>query len=302
VRPDDAEPLLRMQHAQQCAVLGRPDATLEDIRSQLADPDLDPRSSVAVDDDDRVVGCSLVTAAGDEAHADLEVVVDPGAESGLFAALLAQALDVAVAGAHARGHAHVQIDAGCYRDDVASADALRREGFRQATSFHRMRRELAAPVEVVVPQGVVVERVDDESDEALRRAHRLHTATFAGHFAFVARPYDEWLAAHRARSGTGPLWFATRDAEDVGFLHENDMFVPDENAGYVWRVGVEPAARGTGVARALLLSSFAHMRTRGRTAALLHVDVANATGATALYESVGMRPVVVIDVWRCTRP
>jgi hypothetical protein len=40
------------------------------------------------------------------------------------------------------------------------------------------------------------------------------------------------------------------------------------------------------------------MRDRGRRAALLHVDGANATGATALYESVGMRPAVVIDVWR----
>jgi hypothetical protein len=50
----------------------------------------------------------------------------------------------------------------------------------------------------------------------------------------------------------------------------------------------------------LLLASFAGMRERGRTAALLHVDSANATGATALYESVGMRPVMVIDVWRRT--
>jgi hypothetical protein len=42
----------------------------------------------------------------------------------------------------------------------------------------------------------------------------------------------------------------------------------------------------------------AAMRGRGRTAVLLHVDSANDTGATAVYESVGMRPVTVIDVWR----
>ncbi len=114
------------------------------------------------------------------------------------------------------------------------------------------------------------------------------------------RAFPEWLAVVRARSGTGPLWFAMLDGEDVGFLHETDHYVEDEDAGYVWRLGVEERVRGRGVAKALLFSSFAAMRGRGRFAALLHVDSANATGATRLYESVGMSSVLVLDMWRCT--
>lgn len=254
-----------------------------------------------VDGDGRVLGCAMVFPDGDSDHVDLDVVVDPARGGHLLEGLLTTALELATAAAAAKGHARVRADQGCYRDDAQLRSALEQLGFARATSYHRMRRELDGPVEVRVPAGVVVERVDDESEATLRRAHHLHTSTFAGHFGFEERPFGEWLAAHRARSGTGPLWFATLNGADAGFLHETSQFVEDEDAGYVLRLGVERSVRGRGVARALLLSAFAAMRERGRTAVLLHVDRANATGATALYESVGMRPVVVIDVWRCTR-
>lgn len=301
VRADDGPALLELQHAHHRHVLGRPDATLDDVEDSLGDPDLQPASVVVEDDDGRLVGCALVFPAGDSDHVDLEVVVDPGRAPHLLPGLLEQALGIAVDAGRARGRAQVLADQGCYRQDEQLAAALTEAGFARATTFHRMRRELDAPVEVRVPDGVVVTRVDDDSEEALRRTHRLQQSTFAGHFGFVPRPWEEWLAAHRARSGMGPLWFAALDGDDVGFLHETSQFVEDEDAGYVLRLGVEPAGRGRGIAKALLLSSFSHMRERGRVAALLHVDSANATGATALYESVGMRPAVVIDVWRVTR-
>jgi ribosomal protein S18 acetylase RimI-like enzyme len=300
--PDDAHLLLDLQHRHQRAVLGHPDCTLDDLREQLADPDLDPRSCVVTGDDGRALGSCFVFHDGDSGRADVDVVVDPGPGAGLAAGLVELCLELAVERGRQLGLAQVQADQGCYRADTAFAEVLRAAGFTAATSFHRMRRELAEPVEVRIPDGVQVERVDVEDDAALRRAHRLHTSTFEGHFGFVARPWEEWLAAHRSRSSSGPLWFATLDGQDAGFLHETDQFLEDEQAGYVARLGVERAARGRGVAKALLLSSFAHLRERGRTAVLLHVDSANATGATRLYESVGMSPVVVIDAWRRTLP
>jgi mycothiol synthase len=300
VHPDDAAAVLAMQHRHQLAVLGRPDATLDDIRDQLADPDLDPASPVVLDETGRVLGCGLVFHDGDSSRAELDVVVDPGDGAVHADALLTAALRLAVDAARTRGQAEVRADQGCYRDDAAFAAVLQRAGFAPATAFHRMRRELDEPVHVDLPPGVAVERIDDDDEPALRRAHRLHNATFAGHFGFTTRSWEHWLAAHQARTGMGPLWFATLDGDDVGFLHETSQFVEDEDAGYVLRLGVDRRTRGRGVAKALLLSSFAAMRERGRVAALLHVDSANATGATRLYESVGMRPVVVIDVWRRT--
>lgn len=300
VRADDGEGLLRLQHAHQRQVLGRPDSTLDDVADSLLDPDLDPDSCV-VEHDGRLIGCALVFPVGGSDHVDLEVVVDPELAL-LMPKLLEQALGLAAAAGRRRGRTQVVVDQSCYREDGQLAAALSDAGFARATTFRRMRRELDAPVEVRVPDGVAVTRVDDEPEDELRRVYRLHTSTFAGHFGFTERPWREWRAAHEARSGTGPLWFATLDGADAGFLQETAQFVEDEDAGYVWRLGVEPGARGRGVAKALLLSSFAAMRERGRRAALLHVDSANATGATVLYDSVGMRESVVIDVWRATVP
>jgi mycothiol synthase len=297
VRPEDADALLAVAHAHQTAVLGRPDSTLTEIHDGLTDPDLDPRSIVALGADDVPVACALVYADGDSGKADLDVFFDPGAALPALPAVLEVGLALAEDGARERGAAQSVADITCYREDTHLAAALEAAGLTPATTFHRLRRDLQEAVPVSVPPGVAVERVE-EDEEHLRRAHRLHQSTFAGHFGFEPRPYDDWLVALRARTGTGPLWFAVADGADVGFLHETDQFAEDEDAGYVWRLGVERSARGRGIAIALLLSAFADMRARGRRAALLHVDTANATGATRLYESVGMVPVVVMDVWR----
>lgn len=302
VRPADAEGVLAMQHVHQRAVLGRPDSTLADLAEELADPELHPQSQVVVDADGRVLGCALVFFEGPE-RAPIDVVVDPGAGSPFTRALVDAAVELAVDGARNRGGTKVAVDQGVYRQDVALAKVLQQAGFAVAATFHRLQRDLDGPVDVPSLPGIEIRRVDVETDDVLRRYHRLHMSTFRGHYGHVDRTYEQWLATHQARTvGTGPIWFATVDGEDVGFLAETDQFVEDENAGYVQRLGVEPPARGRGVAKALLLSSFAHMRQRGRRAAILHVDSENATGATRVYESVGMAPTVIIDAWRRVVP
>lgn len=60
------------------------------------------------------------------------------------------------------------------------------------------------------------------------------------------------------------------------------------DTGYVASLGVVREWRGHGIARALLTTSFAEFRRRGRRFATLHVDADSLTGATRLYESVGM--------------
>ena len=55
--------------------------------------------------------------------------------------------------------------------------------------------------------------------------------------------------------------------------------------------------RGRGAGEALLRRSFALFAGRGIRRVLLAVDAENATGATALYERVGMRVVGRFDWW-----
>lgn len=300
VQREDVDLLLDLQVRHQQAVLGRPDTTRADVEEMLADPDL--LGGTVVVEDGRALGAALVWLHGDQPVADLEVVVDPGPGAHLAAGLLRDALDATAAAARQRGHRTVRVDQGCYRDDAAFRQVLAGQGLAVGTVFTRLRRDLAAAVEPVPPAaGVRVEQVA-EDDAGLRRAHALHTSTFAAHYAFVARAYDDWLAAHRARAVDGALWVATVDGRDAGFLQETDQFVEDEASGYVARLGVESWARGRGLGRALLLSAFAAMRERGRAAALLHVDSAGNAPALGLYTSVGMTPVVVIDAWTRTLP
>ena len=86
--------------------------------------------------------------------------------------------------------------------------------------------------------------------------------------------------------------------QPVAMLQGNDQFVDDENCGYVQRLGVRPEARGLGLARLLLRQAFVADARRGRQGTLLHVDTNNPTPALDLYLGVGMRAVLVIDVWR----
>jgi ribosomal protein S18 acetylase RimI-like enzyme len=69
------------------------------------------------------------------------------------------------------------------------------------------------------------------------------------------------------------------------------------SGGYVGSLGVRRAWRGRGYGRALLLHSFREFRRRGMTRATLGVDAANPTGATHLYESVGMHVDLEAVVW-----
>jgi mycothiol synthase len=66
----------------------------------------------------------------------------------------------------------------------------------------------------------------------------------------------------------------------------NDVRVA--GGGYVGAIGVRPAWRGKGIAKALLYGTFAELWRRGTTRATLDVDSQNATGAVAPYERVGM--------------
>jgi ribosomal protein S18 acetylase RimI-like enzyme len=71
-----------------------------------------------------------------------------------------------------------------------------------------------------------------------------------------------------------------------------------DGGGFVKYVGTLAPARGRGVARHLLQVAFAEHARRGWQWTQLTVDTGNDTGATALYRSVGMEPVEVIDLYR----
>jgi mycothiol synthase len=80
--------------------------------------------------------------------------------------------------------------------------------------------------------------------------------------------------------------FAEIDARVVGLVVGSVTASP--GLGWINDVGVMEPFRGRGIARALLLRVFSELAARGCTDVRLAVDSENATGATRLYESVGM--------------
>jgi mycothiol synthase len=104
------------------------------------------------------------------------------------------------------------------------------------------------------------------------------------------------MAADHARgpSYDPTLWLLARDAGvPVGALTAQ----VGTDRSWVGEVGVLAPHRGRGIAAALLRRSFAAFARRGLRRVLLNVDAENTTGATALYERVGMRVVKRWDLW-----
>jgi ribosomal protein S18 acetylase RimI-like enzyme len=99
------------------------------------------------------------------------------------------------------------------------------------------------------------------------------------------------------------LWFLALDGDEIAGVA---ICTPEARAapelGYVSALGVRRPWRRRGLARALLLQTFATFRERGRPGVALHVDAANPTGALALYEGVGMTALPRFEIWEKPLP
>ncbi len=69
-------------------------------------------------------------------------------------------------------------------------------------------------------------------------------------------------------------------------------------SGWIGRLGVRERWRRRGLGEVLLRTAFAEFARRGETRVALGVDAANETGATRLYERVGMRVAFSANVFR----
>ncbi|MCT9929298.1 GNAT family N-acetyltransferase [Planotetraspora sp. A-T 1434] len=277
------------------AVTGKPDWTLEDIADTLGELDL-ANDSWLVDDGDRLLGWAWARRKGTSDNVDIDVHArDARAGDRLWDTVIERAVELG----RAAGHEHVRLDIGIYAEDTAMRTAAKARGFDAATSFHRMRIDHQGAEPVFLP-GVTVETGSPDHGELLRTAHRIQQEGFAEHFGFVARTYEEWAGEMEASSANdwGQLLVARVHGEPAAMLLGTNHFVPDENCGYVRTLAVLPRFRGKGLGRFLLRRAFAADERRGRAGTILHVDSNNTTPALDLYLSVGMRPVLAIDVWR----
>lgn len=174
-------------------------------------------------------------------------------------------------------------------DASSSNDGARKlfesRGFEHIRHFWKMGIELdEEPPEPEWPDGIRLGRARRGEERAVFDASE---DAFQDHWDHQPHDYDEWRQWMVDTEFYDPeLWLLARDGDEIaGF----SLLFVDEGAGWVGVLGVRRPWRRRGIARALLYASFREIRERGKRRASLGVDAANPTGATQLYESVGMR-------------
>lgn len=168
--------------------------------------------------------------------------------------------------------------------DRRARELLERRGYTIDRHFWHMSIDLTRSLPVPEPaDGVAIDVFDLDRDAA--SLHRVLGIAFADHYGHIPTPFDEWRSIFDTPAYVPGLWFVAREGGTVvGVVTARTLI----GEGWVMELGVLPESRGRGVAGALLARAFRALRERGLTVAALNVDAHNETGATALYERVGM--------------
>lgn len=285
VRPasrSDADAVLALLIEADVAADGEPDIDMRDLLESWEQVDL-LRNTWLAFDGDLLVGYAALQH-GRPTAPELWLTVLPAARRrGIGSHLLrvaearAQEL-VAQAPAGYRVALRSFVSGG---DDESAAFASGR-GYAPVRRYWRMRIDMEAePPKPVWPEGVSVRRLvegrdDPETWETMQEA-------FSDHWGSVPVPFEVWRRRHIGRPDEA-WWLAVHDGRVVG----GERLSPFMQMGWINTVGVRRDWRKRGVATALLLHAFGEFWRQGRRSVALGVDSENLTGATRLYERVGM--------------
>jgi mycothiol synthase len=175
---------------------------------------------------------------------------------------------------------------GALAENAAAQRLFAARGYREARHYFTMRVDLDHELEQPAwPDGIAVTTFRPEDARAV---HAALNEAFAEEWGWHALPFDEWCEHRLEAPHTDvSLWFIAWDADEIaGVARCEDN---RDGGGWIGAIGVRKPWRGRGVGRALLLHAFGEFRRRGDPHVGLGVDAENPTGATRLYESVGMR-------------
>jgi len=279
ITPDDFPALAAFLADDETELFGRPSRVgVADVTVWLSGPDL-ANDTWQFEEDGRLVAAGWV-----EKHDDTGIAVGIVHREWRGRGLGTELVDRSEERLRALGVGRVH--AVTLAPDVAANPLLIRRGYGEVRRFWEMTIELGddAPPEPQLPEGF---RIEPFSTESARAFHAALEEAFAEHWEFEPTPFEKWWERQIAKPDHDPsLWFLIRTDEDVVAATRND---PERSGGgWIGAIGVRPACRGRGLAKALLLQSFGEFHRRGQRRVGLGVDSENASGATKLYESVGM--------------
>jgi mycothiol synthase len=270
------------------AYLEEPDTmTADEVAGWWQRLDLKRDSRFYFDETGRLAGVSALYRR-EEGLLDLDAYVHPEHTGrGLGSAMLDWLEEESVA----RGYSFARTTA--VTADTAAGELIAARGFEPIRHFYRMSIDLdAPPPEPEWPEGFTVATLQPGEEELL---HDVTQETFAEHWGHEYQPFDEWRKHNVEREWWDPsLVYLVRARREVVAAEMNAIRF---GSGWVNTIGTRKPWRQTGIGRALLLQAFGEFYRRGERRVALAVDAGNKTGATQLYESVGMRIAWQADVY-----
>lgn len=277
--------------AHDAAVWGTSDWSEADLREHWAELELGRDARVVEDDDGRIVGYVDAEVRGGRVIVD--GYVDPSRRGqGVGATLIEWGGGRAAAELeHTAGRVYVHY----VTIDRGAGPLLEARGYELVRHNWRMLAELAEEPRVVVPDGVEIRPYRAEEERAIHAA--MEEAWSVGGWQYQPRTYEQWAPLTLERPGHDPTlcFVALADGDIVGAALSD--WKRNGDWGWIGSLGVRPAWRRRGIAEALLLRSFAEFYRRGERRVALGVDAENPTGATRLYEKVGMRVLYEIEIY-----
>ncbi|WP_089337828.1 GNAT family N-acetyltransferase [Blastococcus mobilis] len=167
---------------------------------------------------------------------------------------------------------------------------VRRAGLEQERWYFVMERPLTDLPAVPAVEGVQLVPFSWDRDDEVRRAHN---AAFTKHHGSADRDETTWRTLFTGQRAFRPELSSLALVDDavvayaLAYVFEADTAANGYEQVDFGQIGVLPAARGRGLAKAIIATSLRAAAERGCRSAGLQVDSENVTGALRLYEGLG---------------
>ncbi|CAN5481443.1 GNAT family N-acetyltransferase [soil metagenome] len=317
--PGDVDDLVRLLRRHEREARGFPGADSENVAAEVTGRGAQTRTHIVVRDEVGTVrawvNChdrgSRRVLVGVTVDPDLTPDVADGVAEHCLALAEGFARRIKVDRAVARSH----MDSGAFENDERQQRWLSDAGFELVRHWWQMSREVTPQEQTSLPEpreGVTIRRVrrDDgvgmPDEQDLRDIHQVLEDSFADHFNSYREPFEDFLDRLREDPGHrwDHWWLASVDGSPAGAVvastttgHMDSDGQPCPDGSYVDYIGVSAAARGRGVAKALLYAVIADAAARGRNRVGLEVDANSPTKADRLYTALGWHTAYVTQSW-----
>jgi mycothiol synthase len=284
---DDVAAATDLFNACEIAETGEPDYNLDELRGEWAEYDLTRTVELVVAPDGTLAG-SMTLTDRDHVVVEADGYVHPNHSGRGIGTYLVRHSEERAAShlALAPPTAKVVIRNYVNAQNPDACRLLEREGYLPIRHFWRMSiTHDTPPAPPSWPDGFAVcTCVPGQDEPAIFAAVE---DAFRDHWSMGPTTYEDWLRRNTTEGFDPSLWFQAIDLYS-GELPAVAVCRLYGEMGWVRFLGVRRAWRRRGLGETLLRHAFAEFYRRGIRSVALGVDAENPTGATRLYERVGM--------------